>query len=263
MLRRRLVPVLYLKDGWMVRSEKFSIHQYIGNPIIHVERMIQWDVDELIVLDIGTGSTNRFQHGRLDYQTSGVSDLFTFIARIAEECRIPLTFGGNLRNFDQINQTFINGADKICLNSLFHDNQKLVSQCIKVFGSQAIVASVDYRIVDGKAVVFKSDGNVRTKFDLLDWVRVVEDLQAGEIFLNSIDLDGSGQGYDLANIEMVSNSVSIPVIGCGGAGHRSHFLKCFQETSVSAVAAGNMFHFTENAYPLSKKYLREKSVNIR
>ena len=263
MLRRRLVPVLYLKDGWMVRSEKFHIHQYIGNPIVHVERMIQWDVDELIVLNISSSSINGFQHNRLDYQETGVSDLFSFIARIAEECRIPLSFGGNLRDFEQINQTFINGADKVCLNTLLHDNQKIVSQCIRAFGSQAIVASVDYRMVEGKPIVFKTNGNVQTGFDLLEWVKVLEDLQVGEIFLNSIDHDGSGQGFDLENIEMVSNAVSIPVIGCGGAGHKTHFLECFAKTSASAVAAGNFFHFTENAYPLSKKYLREKLINIR
>tara|TARA_B110001452_G_scaffold267065_2_gene275610 strand:- start:662 stop:1453 length:792 start_codon:yes stop_codon:yes gene_type:complete len=263
MLRRRLIPVLYLKNGWMVRSENFTVHQYIGNPIIHVERMFQWDVDELIVLDIGKDLTNRFQHDRLDYQETGISDLFTFIARVAEECRIPLTFGGGLRSFNQINQVFINGADKVSLNSLLHKCPKIVNQCVKAFGSQAIVASVDYRIIDGKHVVFTPDGDTKTTFELLEWVKIVEDMQVGEIFLNSIDLDGCGQGYDIETIEMVSSIVSIPVIGCGGAGHRTHFLQCFKETSVSGVAAGNIFHFTENAYPLAKKYLREKLINVR
>ena len=97
----------------------------------------------------------------------------------------------------------------------------------------------------------------------MDWVRVLEDQGAGEIFLTDIDRDGSAQGYDLETIDRVANAVSIPVIACSGAGHQRHFLSCCENTGASAVAAGNIFHFTENAYPRAKTFLRSKRADIR
>ena len=148
MLKRRLIPVLFLKDGWMVRSESFKIHQFIGNPILHVERMVQWEVDELIVINISSSETDKFQHDRHDYKDQCVTDLYTFISRIAIECRIPLTFGGKLRTFEQIQRVLHSGADKVSINTLLFENPMIVSNCIKSFGSQAIVGSVDYKIID-------------------------------------------------------------------------------------------------------------------
>ncbi|MDA8942680.1 HisA/HisF-related TIM barrel protein [Alphaproteobacteria bacterium] len=263
MLRRRLIPVLFLKDGWMVRSEDFQTHQFIGNPIIHVERMVQWEVDELIVIDISNGPQSHFQHDRHDYKDLGVHNLNTFISRIAQDCRIPLTFGGGLRNFSQVNEVLQAGADKVCLNTMLFDNADELRQCVEAFGSQAIVASIDYKIVDGKAIVYKDYGKTKTDLELLEWAAILQDMQVGELLVNAIDRDGKSCGYDIEHLARLANFVSIPVIGCGGAGHQSHFLKCFQGTELSAVAAGNIFHFTENAYPRAKQYLSDKLVNIR
>ena len=246
----------------MVRSESFSIHQVIGNPVHHVERMIQWDVDELIVIDISAGETI-FDFARDDYRHRGPKNLGEFIAMISSECRIPLTFGGRIRSFEDVRQRIQSGADKVTINRALFEQPALVTEAANAFGRQAVVASIDYRVVDGLAEIYTGFGREKVGATLLDWSRRAEDLGAGEIFINAIDRDGKAEGYDLENIARVSEAVQVPVIACGGAGHVSHFLKCFNETTASAVAAGNIFHFTENAYPRAKTYLRQKRNDLR
>jgi imidazole glycerol-phosphate synthase subunit HisF len=259
--KRRLIPVLYLKDGWMVRSQTFSLHQVIGDPVSHVVRMAQWQVDELIVLDIGE-SASSFEHHRADYRTKPVKSLQEFIALIAVECNMPLTFGGRIRSVDDIRARIQNGADKVTVNTMLREAPQEVTAAAQQFGSQAIVASIDYRIVDGRAEAFTDHAETAVG-DAVDWARRAADLGVGEILLNSIDRDGTAKGYDLATIETVSQAVSIPVIACGGAGHQRHFLEVLQKTSASAVAAGNIFHFKENAYPLAKTFLKQTLADIR
>ena len=247
----------------MVRSENFDRHQFIGNPIIHVERMVQWDVDELVVINISNEADSGFQHDRHDYKDNKITDLFSFVRRIAEECRIPLTFGGQIRTFDDVNFALLSGADKVCVNTLLFDNPDLVYECILAFGSQAIVASVDYRVLSGIPLVYRDFGQTNTKIELFDWLKRIEALNVGEIFLNCIDKDGAANGFDYEILDKASSIISIPLIGCGGAGHPKHFLNCFQKTSLNAIAAGNFFHFTENAYPRVKQYLKQNSINVR
>ena len=262
MLKRRLIAVLYLREGWIVRSEKFSVHQVIGNPVPHVERMVQWDVDELIVLDISQGEAS-YNIGRDDYRHRGAQDLLEFIHRISAECRIPLTFGGRIRSFEDAQQRIVCGADKVTLNTALADRPDLLTEVAHAFGSQAAVASIDYRLIDGSPHVFVDCGKRDVRVEMTTWARRAEDQGAGEILLNSIDRDGSARGYDTETIQRMVEAVTIPVIACGGAGHMRHFDACLKETEVSAVAAGNIFHFTENAYPRSKKYLAAQRQDIR
>ncbi len=263
MLKRRLIPVLLLQHGWMVRSELFRTHQVIGNPVVHVERMVQWDVDELIVLDISAGAATDFGHNRDDYREPGATDLLAFIRKIAAECRIPLTFGGRIRSLDDMGLRIQNGADKVTLNTAALDDPELIRRGAETFGAQAVVVSIDYRHGSDGAVVFRDNGRVNTGRALADWARSAEDHGAGEILVNAIDRDGVANGYDLETIAAIADTVRIPVIACGGAGHMRHFAKCFESTDASAVAAANIFHFTENAYPRAKRYLRGERDDIR
>ncbi|MGH7003863.1 MAG: HisA/HisF-related TIM barrel protein, partial [Alphaproteobacteria bacterium] len=153
MLKRRLVPVLYLLDGWMVRSQEFKEHQYIGDPVLHVERMMDWDVDELIVLDIGRGNMT-FEHHRHDYRHKPVVSLFDFIQRVSLECRIPLTFGGRIRTVEDVRVRIQHGADKVSVNTMLAEVPQAVTEAVRMFGSQAIVGSVDFRRIDGAMRVF-------------------------------------------------------------------------------------------------------------
>ena len=246
----------------MVRSENFKKHQVIGHPIHHVERLVEWDVDELVVLDISSGAPI-FDTFREDYKYKGSKDLLEFIRQVSINCRIPLTFGGRIGCLGDVRERIQNGADKVTLNSMLAAAPELATKAARAFGSQAIVASIDYRIVDGKATVFTNRADTSLDVSPADWARRGEDLGVGEILLNSIDRDGSAKGFDLETIQTVVDSVRIPVIACGGAGHPRHFLACLEETGAAAVAAGNIFHFTENAYPNLKLFLRSKRDDVR
>ena len=263
MLKRRLVPVLFLQHGWMVRSERFRVHQVIGNPVVHVERMTEWDVDELIVIDISKGDESNFDHHRDDYREHGTKDLLGFIRKIASECRIPLSFGGRIRTLADIGLRIQNGADKVAINTAAWDTPALIGDAAKEFGGQAVIVSIDYRTIDGRARVVLGHGETPTDRDPAELAAEVADRGAGEIFLSAVDRDGTAKGYDLETIDRVASSVNIPVIACGGAGHQRHFLECFSKTPASAVAAGNIFHFTENAYPRAKAFLRGHRDDIR
>jgi cyclase len=262
MFKRRLIAVLYLKDGWMVRSEDFSFHQYIGDPVAHVNRLVEWDVDELIVLDIGA-EESRFDHHRMDYRHKPVTTILEFVERAGVQCAIPLTIGGRIRTLEDIALRILNGADKVALNTLLHRNPALVGEAARAFGAQALVASIDYRMVEGQPRVFVERGRTDTGATVLDWAKRAEDLGAGEILLNAMDRDGMAQGFDLTTIARTAEAVSIPVIACGGAGTPDHFLDVLRETRALAVAAGNIFHFKENAYPNAKAFLRGALGDIR
>jgi cyclase len=262
-LKRRLIPVLFLQQGHMVRSELFRIHNIIGNPMVHVERMVEWDVDELIIIDVSEGPHVKYDIYRDDYRQAGAKDLLEFIHRASSDCRIPLTIGGRIRTLEDIRVRILNGADKVTVNTLLREAPDIVTEAAHMFGSQAIIASIDYRMVDGDAHVHVDHGRTAIGTHPAAWAKRAEELGAGEILLNAIDRDGTAQGYDLATIREVAAAVTIPVIACGGAGHQSHFAKCFEETDASGVAAGNIFHFTENAYPRAKKMLRTRNIAIR
>ena len=195
MLKYRLIPVLFLKDGWMVRSEEFRIHQIIGEPVAHVERMVQWDVDELIVIDISSGAEVTFEHHRSDYRGGTVSVLLEFIQKISADCRIPIVFGGRIRSLEAARTRIRHGADKITLNSAALRRPSLITDCARAFGSQAIIVSIDYRMVDGEARVFADHGSEKTHWTALNWAREAEQRGAGEILLTDIDRDGTARGY--------------------------------------------------------------------
>lgn len=262
MFKRRLIPVLFLKEGWMVRSQDFAEHQYIGDPVGHVERMMQWDVDELVVLDIGDGEMS-FAHARTDYRTKPVETLLDFIDLIAVQCQMPLTFGGRIRSVDDVRLRIQNGADKVAVNTLLETGPDVIRDIVRKFGSQAVVASIDYRTINGKSVVHSGGRRLMPGVDAVEWAIRAAEIGVGEILLNCMDRDGLAQGYDLETIDAVARAVEIPVIACGGAGHQRHFLDVYDKTAASAVAAGNIFHFKENAYPLTKAYLKSKLADIR
>lgn len=262
MLKRRLIPVLFLQNGLMVRSENFSEHQVIGHPVSHVERLTQWDVDELVILDISR-DPNQYEIKRNDHKHKGSGNLLEFIERIAETCAVPLSFGGLVRSAEDVRVRIAHGADKVVVNSLMAENPEVISQAARQFGSQAIVVSIDYRSGGATPRVFTHHATRDSGVTPWDWARSAEELGAGEIFLNAVDRDGTARGYDIDTINRVVAAVEIPVVACGGAGHISHFRKCFSETGAAAVAAGNIFHFTENAYPRAKASLRDVFDDIR
>lgn len=256
-LSTRLIPCLLLKNGFLVRSEKFSFHQIIGNPVNEAERFNSWNADELIYLDISDGSGYDLRRDDMNVKSAG--DFLTILKSVAEKCFMPLTVGGGIRTLEDIRERLKWGADKVTINTKALDDPFFIKQASEIFGSQAIVVSIDYK----NGEVFKDHGRFATGWSPPAWARECERLGAGEIFLNSIDRDGTGDGYDLETIRSVSECVSIPVIACGGVGSYEDFIDGIVKGKAHAVSAANIFHFKEMAYANAKKVMEKANLHIR
>ena len=243
MLKKRVIPVIFLMDGKIVRSEKFNKFKIMGDPYQELARFDEWSADEVVYLDIS----------RVDDGSA-----MKLLDKIASNAYMPLTFGGNITSVDQAVSIIRGGADKVVVNTAAYENPVLIGELALKLGSQAITVSIDY----AQNAIWTHHGTKRRSIGICEWARIVEARGAGEILLNSIERDGTGRGYDLNVVATVAESVGIPVIACGGVGRFEHFVAGF-EAGAHAVAAGNIFHFTENAYPRAKKYLHDKGVPVR
>lgn len=261
MVKLRLIPVLFLMNGLIVRSEGFRDFKVIGNPISELERYSEWLADELVYVDITREGDHDIR--RNDHKFKNVGDKLEILRAIAKKAFMPLTFGGLLRNLDDIDTTLQNGADKVLINSQAYRTPDLVTAAANKYGAQAVMCGIDVRREGQGHALYIDQGRTRIDVGLPDWAKRLESLGAGEILLNSIDRDGAAEGYDLEAVQVVSASVSIPVIACGGAGAFSDFREAIVDGGASAVAAGNIFHFTENSYKRAKKYLRDSAIDVR
>lgn len=261
MLKTRLIPCLLLKNGLVVRSEEFSFHQIVGNPIHQVERFDAWAVDELIYLDITR--EGEYDMRRDDHKVKDRKTLLEIIEDVSRTCFMPLTFGGGIRTLEDIGLRLTHGADKVTVNTQALRDPAFLTEAARQFGSQAIVASIDaLRRPEGGWEVHAAWGREPTGRDVVAWAREVESRGAGEIFLNSIDRDGMAGGYDLDLIAAVSGATAIPVIACGGVGKFGHLVDGVR-AGASAVSAANIFHFTEHSTQRAKKVLAEAGVDVR
>lgn len=230
MNRARIIPFLLLRDGSLVKTQRFDAPTYIGDPINAVKIFNEKEVDELVLLDIWATKTGR----EPDY---------ALIEDIASEAFMPVGYGGGITSLDQIERLFNAGVEKVSLNSVLYDNPGLVAEAARIFGSQSIVAGIDVkRDFLGRQSLYSHGGRQRQRIDVAAHVRHLEDLGVGELALQSIDQDGMMKGYDLAFIDKVAKSVSIPVICIGGAGTIEHLREGLR-AGASAAGAGAMFVF--------------------
>jgi len=261
LLKKRLIPVLLLQNGLLVRSELFRIHQIIGNPIYEAKRFNEWNVDELIYLDITR--EGEYDLRRDDHKVKGLKYPLEILEAVSRTCFMPLTWGGRIRTVEDMRIRFSLGADKITINTAAVRNPGIISEAARTFGSQAIVVSMDVkRHPDGSAEVFIEGGRTPTALDPVEWAREAEALGAGEILLQSIDRDGTGEGYDTALIGEVSSAVRIPVIACSGVGRYEHYAEGIT-AGAEAVAAANIWHFKEFSDRGGKTALKRAGVEVR
>lgn len=231
MRRTRVIPVLLLKGRSLYKTRAFGRAVYIGDPINAVKIFNDKGVDELAIFDIDASRERRGP------------DL-GFLKEFAEECFVPLCYGGGVHSVAMAESVFKAGVEKVSLNNaLLHDSE-LLHAIAKNSGSQSVVAAVDVkRNFWGIPRVMRHAPTLKsTNLDLVDWVRCLEDMGAGEILLSSVDRDGEAHGYDLELIKLVSTSVDVPVIALGGARCTADF-KAAVEAGATAVAAGQMFVF--------------------
>lgn len=250
-----------MQNGLVVRSQEFLEFKQLGNPLSQLERLNDWGADELIYVDITREGD--YDLKRDDLKIPSRDDILSILRDISTRCFMPLTFGGRIRTLETVDQFIANGADKVVINTGVYLTPDLITQVAEKYGSQAMVAAIDVKREGTDYGLYIENGRTHIDVSLKDWVQEVVRRGAGEIFVNSIDRDGTAAGYDLELIQAVCGMVSVPVIACGGAGTFEDFEEVMQRTDVSAVAAGNIFNFTENAYVRAKKQLREAGLNVR
>lgn len=253
MLKKRIIPVILLRDGRIVQSRRFVRYNILGDPTPAVERVSNWSSDELIYLDI----TNRSD----PYAT--ICNFDQLIQSVASKCSVPLAFGGGIASIEDAAQRLKSGADKITLNTAAIEKPELITAISREFGSQCVVVSVDVKInPEGHYEVY-SCGRHSTGIDPVTFARKSQELGAGEILLNSVDRDGTGIGFDLDLIQQVVDVLTIPVIALGGAGEWQHFADALKKTNVAAVAAANIFQHTENSVYQCKDFLYKAGFPVR
>lgn len=231
MYRARVIPCLLVRGHGLVKTRKFKDPVYVGDPVNAVRIFSEKEVDELVVLDI-------------DASREGREPNYELIAEIAGECFMPVAYGGGISTLDQVRRLIRSGVEKVVINTAATRSTQILTEAAMVFGSQAVVAAIDVKktLLGGYKVV-ASSATEETKLKLDEHVHAVVKAGAGEVFLNSVDRDGTMAGYDLDLIRTVARLTSVPVVACGGAGTVAHLEQAVREAGASAVSAGSMFVF--------------------
>ncbi|MEJ5350341.1 MAG: imidazole glycerol phosphate synthase subunit HisF [Melioribacteraceae bacterium] len=250
MVAKRIIPCLDVKNGRVVKGVNFVNLKDAGSAVELSQRYYEEGADELVFLDITATEEKR-------------KTLIELVKDVAKVLRIPFTVGGGISSLDNIEELLKAGADKVSLNSSIVRNPDLITQAAKQFGSQAIVAAIDVKVVNGIKKVFIKGGKEETELEGFQWCKRVNELGAGEILLTSMDHDGTRKGYDIEFLKKVVDTVTIPVIASGGAGSKEHFLDAFKIANVDACLAAGLFHYGELRINELKKFLKENNVNIR
>jgi cyclase len=250
LVSKRIIPCLDVKDGIVVKGTNFVNLVEAGDAVELSKRYYREGADELVFLDITASVEKR-------------KILLHLVKEVAKAIRIPFTVGGGISEISDIENLLKAGADKVSLNSAIVKNPDLISRAAKQVGSQAVVAAIDVKLIEGKYKVFIKGGREETGLEGFEWCKRSADLGAGEILLTSMDKDGTKSGYDIYFLKKLKEIVSIPVIASGGAGSKEDFLNAFKETDVDACLAASLFHFDILKIKELKQYLKDNSIKIR
>lgn len=233
MLRPRITPCLLVHQGGLVKTVGFKTPKYVGDPINAVKIFNEKEADELIVLDIDATSNN-------------VEPDYKMIAHLASECRMPLCYGGGIKTLEQATRIISLGVEKVALSSVIIDNPALITQIADVIGSQSVVVVLDVKkkgLLSKDYIVFTHNGKKNTYQRVFELAETVEKLGAGELVINSIDLDGTMTGYDLSFAEKIRQTVNIPITILGGAGKLSDIAALISRCGIVGASAGSLFVF--------------------
>ena len=251
MLKARVIPCLDVKDGRVVKGVNFVNLVDAGDPVEQARVYDAEGADELCFLDITASNENR-------------ATLYDVVGRTAEECFMPLTVGGGVREVEDIRKLLLAGADKASINTAAVTRPDFVREAAEKFGAQCIVVAIDSKQArPGKWEVFTHGGRHPTGLDAVEWARRMVSLGAGEILLTSMDRDGTKQGFDIALTRAVADAVSVPVIASGGVGTLQHMVEGVREGHASAVLAASIFHFGLFRVRDAKEALKAAGIPVR
>jgi len=250
MLAKRIIPCLDVDSGRVVKCVKFKNLRDIGSPTELARFYNEQGADELIFLDIGASYKSR-------------EILIDVVRSVSEEVFIPLTVGGGLRSIEDMRKVLNAGADKIAMVTSAIENPPLISEGARIFGSQCIVLSIDAKREKESWHAYTHGGRHDSGRDAVEWAKRGERLGAGEILLNSIDMDGTKEGYDLELTRRISENVGIPVIASGGAGRLEHILEAIRIGKADAILVASLLHYDEYTVGDIKNFLRGNGVCVR
>ena len=251
MLKKRIIPCLDINNGRVVKGINFVNLIDAGDPAEQAKIYNDNGADEICFLDITASHEDR-------------NIMLEVVKKTTKKCFVPLTVGGGVRSIKDISNLLLAGADKVSINTAAVINESLIKEGAEKFGSQCIVVAVDVKKVNNnKWEVFTHGGRKPTGKNVLNYVKKMETLGAGEILLTSMDRDGTKMGYDLDLTKKVSNLVNIPVIASGGVGNLEHLYQGFKIGKASAVLAASIFHFGEYSIAEAKQYLDSKGIPVR
>lgn len=250
MLATRIIPCLDVEDGRVVKGIKFTNLKDAGDPVELAAMYNHQGADELTFLDIGASYRSR-------------EIMIEVVAKVSRQVFIPLTVGGGIREVADMRRILNAGADKVAICTAAIKKPQLISQGADQFGSQCIVLSIDAKRQGNSWSAYINGGRVDAGIDALEWAKQGERLGAGEILLNSIDMDGTRQGYDLELTRTVSELVTIPVIASGGAGTLDQISDAIVHGKADAVLLASLLHYGEFTISNIKNFLRAKGVTVR
>jgi cyclase len=256
MLSKRIIPCLDVRDGKLTKGIKFKGNVDIGDPVEAAREYYEQGADEIVFYDITASSDIR-------------NIMIDVVRRVAETIFIPFSVGGGIRNLKDMRKVILAGAEKVSVNSAAVNEPEIITQGAKAFGSQCIVLGMDVKKVDvsgkipsGYEIVIHG-GRKYTGIDALWWAKEAEALGAGEICLNSIDADGTQNGYELKLTELISENVHIPVIASGGAGKPQHLAEVLTKGRADAALIASMVHYRTYTIAEIKQYLNEHQIKTR
>lgn len=231
MFRPRILPVLLIQEKALVKSIKFKHHKYIGDPINAVKIFNDLKADELVFLDIEASKQKRL-----------IS--IDFVKKLAEETNMPFAVGGGIRTIADIQNLIAAGAEKVIISHAALENPNFIAEAVENFGSSTIAVCIDVKKnLFGKQKVYTLNGSKSHAFSPVEFAKLMEAKGAGEIIVQSIDQDGTMEGYDLGLVAAISEAVTIPVVALGGAGSLEDLKTAYFEGKANAMAAGSLFIF--------------------
>lgn len=254
-LKARVIPCLDVKDGRVVKGVNFVDLVDAGDPVEAARAYDAAGADELCFLDITASSDNR-------------ETIYDIVARTAEQCFVPLTVGGGVRQVADIRKLLLAGADKVSINTAAVNNPDLVSQAADKFGNQCIVIGIDAKKVSQEGEsdrweIFTHGGRNATGIDAVEYAIAMVERGAGEILLTSMDRDGTKAGYDIALTRAIADAVSAPVIASGGVGTLDHLVEGIRDGHATAVLAASIFHFGTYTIAQAKEHMAKAGLPVR
>lgn len=256
MLSKRIIPCLDVRDGRTTKGIKFKNNIDIGDPVEMARYYYEQGADEIVFYDITASSDRR-------------NIMIEVVRRVAREIFIPFSVGGGIRTLEDMREVLLAGAEKVSVNSAAVKNPSLIAEGAKAFGSQCIVLGMDVkqvpvseRIPSGYEI-YINGGRTPMGIDALWWAQEAVRLGAGEICLNSIDADGTQEGYELNLTRLISEAVPIPVIASGGAGVPEHLYEVLTAAKADAALIASMVHYGTYTIPEIKQYLQQRGLKMR